>query len=170
MLTNNETDSELQLIQRWVQQDYKTTLSDIDNLDDRKLAKQFTNFVCVVINNLNYAESNFEPAVNVSDINQFELTLERQDDGNVKLKLSNHWDNVLQNYNYLKLNVNPAFLLLDTIEMNFAHQGYNEQKIHSIILERINGLKLLLKKDIVQYFRIKALDYLASKNEKELKV
>lgn len=172
MLTsaNNETDSELQLIQQWVQQDYKTTLSDIDKLDNHKLAKQFTNFVCVVINDLNYAESNFEPAVNVSDINQFELTLERQDDGTVKLVLDRHWTNGLMNlYCCAKSGINPAFLLLDTIEMNFAHRGYEGQKIYSIILEKIDDLKLLLKTDIVQYFRIKALDYLASINKKELK-
>ena len=169
MLTNNETDSELQLIQRWVQQDYKTTLSDIDHLDDRKLAKQFANFVCVVINDLNYAESNFEPAVNCADINQFELTLERQDDGTVKLMLDKHWDNILTNYNYFPLNVNPAFILFDTIEANFAHTGYNGQKIYSIILDGINDLKLLLKENIVKYFRLQLLDYLASVNKKELK-
>lgn len=142
---------------------------DIDNLDDRKLAKQFTNFVCVVINDLNYAEINFEPAVNVSDINQLELALEQQNDGTVKLVLGEHYYAVLQNDNYLQLNVNPAFILFDTIEANFAHQGYNGQKIYSIILDRIDELKLLLKTDIVQYFRIKALDYLASINKKELK-
>lgn len=168
MLTNNKTDYKIQLIQQWVQQDYKSTLSDIDNLDNHKLAKQFTNFVCVVINDLNYAESNFEPAVNVADINQFELALERQDDGTVKLMLGKHYNNILTNYNYLPLNVNPAFILLDTIEANFVHMGYNGQEIYSIILKQIDNLKLLLKKNIVKYFRIQLLDYLASVNEKEL--
>ena len=169
MLTNHETDGETQLIQRWVQQDYKTTLSDIDKLDNHKLAKQFTNFVCVVINDLNYAEVNFEPAVNVADINQLELALERQNDGTVKLVLGEHYYAVLQNNNYLQLNVNPAFLLLDTIETNVAYRGYNGQKIYSIILNRIDDLKLLLKEDIVKYIRLKLIDWLASENEKELK-
>lgn len=169
MLTNNKTDYKIQLIQQWVQQDYKSTLSDIDNLDNHKLAKQFTNFVCVVINDLNYAESNFEPAVNVADINQFELALERQDDGTVKLILGEHYYAVLQNDNYLQLNVNPAFLLLDTIEENVAYRGYDGQKIYSIILDRIDELKLLLKEDIVKYIRLNLIDYLASENEKELK-
>lgn len=168
MLTSNEKDYEIQLIQQWVQKDYQTTLADIDKLDNHKLAKQFTNFVCVVINDLN-AESNFEPAVNVADINQFELTLERQDDGTVKLMLDRHWDNILTDYNYFPLNVNPAFILFDTIEANFAHQGYNGQKIYSIILDRIDELKLLLKEDIVKYIRFKLIDCLVSENEKELK-
>lgn len=171
MLTsaNNETNSKLQLVQQWVQQDYKTTLSDIDNLDDRKLTKQFTNFVCVVINDLNYAEVNFEPAVNIADINQLELALERQNDGTVKLVLGEHYYAVLQNDNYLQLNVNPAFLFLDIIEKNVAYRGYNGQKIYSIILDRIDELKLLLKEDIVKYIRFKLIDCLASENEKELK-